>query len=220
MSYRWKLGVFWKIQEISSLISTVFLPDNIFTSIMLEIERLKVVYPHHKIMHLSNRINCSNVKLVSYHQFLKVTNSISWCFLGWISILRNLGFLACIENTQMLRMWVKKPFQKFRLGSAFYGEGRLRAFISLTFLGKITKFLCSLEWKFPEFFKTHPTFICGSRSLWTQRGVFLGHPVQTEPLLEVLSVNSFPTSNTCTNILVPSLNFHKTKSILVFSIDG
>ena len=71
-------------------------------------------------------------------------------------------FLACIENTQMLRMWVKKPFQKFRLGSAFYGEGRLRAFISLTFLGKITKFLCSLEWKFPEFFKTHPTFICSS----------------------------------------------------------
>ena len=140
-------------------------------------------------MHLSNRINCAKVKLVSYHQFLRVTNSISWCFLGWNLILRNLGFLACIENTQMLRMWVKKPFlkqiQKFRLGSAFYGEGsQLWAFISQTFLGKITKFLCSLEWKFPEFFKTHPTFICSSlfkasRSLWTQRGVFFGTPCRS-----------------------------------------
>ena len=50
--------------------------------IMPEIERLKVGYPLHKIMHLSNRINLSNDKLVSYHQFLRVTNSISWCLLG------------------------------------------------------------------------------------------------------------------------------------------
>ena len=52
-----------------------------------------------------------------------------------------------------------------------------------TFLGKNTKFLCPLDWKFPEFFKTHPTFICrpllrpvmGNLPRIT---VFLGHPVK------------------------------------------
>ena len=41
-----------------------------------------------------------------------------------------------------------------------YGEGsQLWAFISQSFLDKNTKFLCSLDWKFAEFFKTHQTFI-------------------------------------------------------------
>ena len=34
--------------------------------------------------------------------------------------------------------------------------------ISQVFLAESTKFLCSLYWKFPELFKTHPTFICSS----------------------------------------------------------
>ena len=43
----------------------------------------------------------------------------------------------------------------------FYDEGsQLWAFLSQAILGKNTKFLCSLDRKFPEFFKTHPTFIC------------------------------------------------------------
>ena len=55
-----------------------------FYQIMPEIDRLKVGYPLHKIMHLSNRINCAKVKLVSYHQFLRVTNSIFGTFWGEI----------------------------------------------------------------------------------------------------------------------------------------
>ena len=42
--------------------------------------------------------------------------------------------------------------------------------ISQAFLGKNTKFLCSLDWKFPEFFKTHPTLICSS-FLWAFRSI-------------------------------------------------
>ena len=57
----------------------------------------------------------------------------------------------------------KKYFQEFSLGSIFYGEAsQLWAFISQAFFGKNTKFLCSLDWEFPEFFKTHLTFICRS----------------------------------------------------------
>ena len=49
-------------------------------------------------------------------------------------------------------------------------------------LGKNTKFLCSLDWKFPEFFKTHPTFICSSflrasDAFKHKRAFFLGDPV-------------------------------------------
>ena len=64
----------------------------------------------------------------------------------------------------------------------FYDEGsQLWAFITQAFLYKNAKFLCSLDWKFPEFFKTHPTFICSSflsasRSLRTQTSVFSGTP--------------------------------------------
>ena len=42
----------------------------------------------------------------------------------------------------------------------FYGEGsQLWALISQWFFYQNSKFQCSLDWKFPEFFKTHPTFI-------------------------------------------------------------
>ena len=134
-------------------------------------------------MHLSN---CSKVKLVSYHQFLRVTNSIPWCFLGWNSILRNLSFLACIENTQIIRLWVKKPFfQKYFKNSGQVQHFKVRVanfeplYLRLLWV-KIQSF-CALDWKFPEFFKTHPTFICtsflkASRSLWTLTSVFFGTP--------------------------------------------
>ena len=94
-----------------------------------------------------------------------------WDLLSWItwpgpgSELDNLNSLFCCSN------------------AFFCEEGcQLWAFISQVFFGKNTKFLCSLDWKFPEFFKTHPTFICSSlfrasRSLWTLTSVFLGHPV-------------------------------------------
>ena len=43
----------------------------------------------------------------------------------------------------------------------FYDKGsQLWALISQAILGKNKKFLCSLDWKFSEFFKTHLTFIC------------------------------------------------------------
>ena len=66
--------------------------------------------------------------------------------------------------------------------SLFFGEGsQLWAFISQSFLDKNTKFLCSLDWKFPEFFKTHPTFIFRPfprpvMGIWTLIPVFLGTP--------------------------------------------
>ena len=72
-------------------------------------------------------------------------------------------------------------FQECSL-ALFYGDGsQLGGLISQAFLGENTKFLCSLDWNFPEFFKTHPTFICSSflrasRSLRTQTSVFSGTP--------------------------------------------
>ena len=39
---------------------------------------------------------------------------------------------------------------------------QLWPFMSQAFFGTKIKFLCSLDWEFPEFFKTHLTFICRS----------------------------------------------------------
>ena len=58
------------------------------------------------------------------------------------------------EHTQIYNSWF------FCSNAIFYCESdQLWAFISQSFWGKNTKFLFSLDWKFPEFFKTHPTFI-------------------------------------------------------------
>ena len=39
-----------------------------------------------------------------------------------------------------------------------FSQGRqLEALISHAFFGKILKFLCTQDWKFPEFFKNRPT---------------------------------------------------------------
>ena len=48
---------------------------------LLEIKRLKFGYPHHKIMHLSIKINCHEIELVSYHHPLIVPKGISECLL-------------------------------------------------------------------------------------------------------------------------------------------
>ncbi len=66
-----------------------------------------------------------------------------------------------------------------------------RVRVSQVILGKNTKFLCLLHWKFPEFFKTHPTFICSSilkasSSIKSKSPFFLGHPVHS---LEISVVN-------------------------------
>ena len=65
----------------------------------------------------------------------------------------------------------------------FYDKGsHLYTFISQAILGKNTKFLCSLDWKFPEFLKL--TQLLSIAHLWRPLGAFkrksnffLGHPV-------------------------------------------
>ena len=62
------------------------------------------------------------------------------------------------------------------------GGRHLWTHFSQSFFDKNEEFLCSSERKFPELFKTHPTFVYSpllvpSMACQTQRGVFLGHPV-------------------------------------------
>ena len=88
-----------------------------------------------------------------------------WNFLG-LMIMNKLIFITVDSTAQM---------------HYFMMSSRLWAFITQALLAKNTKFLCPLDWKFPEFFKTHPTFICSSflrasRSIWTLTGVFFGTP--------------------------------------------
>ena len=62
------------------------------------------------------------------------------------------------------------------------GVGMFNRVFLNCFFTKIGEFLCSLEWKFPEFYKTHPTFVFGPLLMPpTARQIliplFLGHPV-------------------------------------------
>ena len=138
-------------------------------------------------MHLSCKINSYKTELVHNHQPLIVPVGISvksqeyflvknyilsnFCFLGW----KRKG----LDYESDTFLW--GYFQECRL-ALFYGEGsQLWDLISQVFVAKNTKFLCSIDWKFPEFFKTHPTFICSSflgasRSIWTLTGVFFETP--------------------------------------------
>ena len=101
------MGEFWKIQEISSLMSTETL---YFYPKLLEIQRLKVGYPYHKILHLSIKIHCHKVELMSYYHNQMVPKGISECLLKWNLILSNPFFLGCIEK--MLRLWVRHHFME------------------------------------------------------------------------------------------------------------
>ena len=111
---------FWKIQEISSLMSTETL---YFYPKLLEIQRLKVGYPYHKILQLCIKIHQNKVELMSYYHNQMVPKGISECLLKWNLILSNPFFLGCIGK--MLRLWVrhhfmeKKYFQECSLGSIF-----------------------------------------------------------------------------------------------------
>ena len=56
-------------------------------------------------MHLSNRINCAKVKLVSYHKFLRITYKEHFMLLSGVKLSsQKLMLLACIENTKMPRI--------------------------------------------------------------------------------------------------------------------
>ncbi len=48
---------------------------------LLEIYMLKVGYPYHKVLHLSMKINCHKVELVSYCYHLMVPKGISKCLI-------------------------------------------------------------------------------------------------------------------------------------------
>ena len=84
----------------------------------------------------------------------------------------------------------------------FYGEGsQLWAFISQSFLDKNTKFLCSLDWKFPEFFKTPPTFIFRPlprpvMGILQRITLFLGQPVELGQALGIIVMFCLPQPNT------------------------
>ena len=63
------------------------------------------------------------------------------------------------------------------------GGRHLWTHFSQSFSDKNEEFLCSSERKFPELFKTHPTFVYSpllvpSKACQTQRGVFFRHPVE------------------------------------------
>ena len=64
----------------------------------------------------------------------------------------------------------------------FRGGSHIWPRFSRVFFLKNVEFLCSLERKFPEFFKTHPTFVFSSllkpsTARQTLITLFLGHPV-------------------------------------------
>ena len=85
--------------------------------------------------------------------------------------------------TRQFLMYIVKihpVFQEFRLGSAFFGKvANFEPWYLRHFWVKIQSFCADL--KFPEFFKTHPTFVHSSlfkasRSLWTLTSIFFGTP--------------------------------------------
>ena len=68
----------------------------------------------------------------------------------------------------------------------FFRGGRyVRPWFSQLFFHKSGEFLCSLERKFPKFFKTHPPFVCSpllmpSTACQTLIPLFLGTPCRYE----------------------------------------
>ena len=80
-----------------------------------------------------------------------------------------------------LREYLNSTHRSIRKKESIQTSSYRRSLKYFVLFGKNTKFLCSLDWKFPEFFKTHRTFICSSlfrasRSLWTLTSVFFGTP--------------------------------------------
>ena len=80
-----------------------------------------------------------------------------------------------LYKTQMYGQWFKLPWikrkQRTKMNKTFHSVllrnviffrvGRqLWPPFSQAFFPKLGMFLCSLDWKFPEFSKTHPTFVC------------------------------------------------------------
>merc|ERR1712016_290654 len=68
------------------------------------------------------------------------------------------------------------------LFSLFEGVRHLLPHFSQPFFHKIIMFLCLLERKFPELFKTHPTFFSSAlqkakKSIYAKFPLFWGHPV-------------------------------------------
>ena len=79
-----------------------------------------------------------------------------------------------------------------KIAPALGEASQLWALMSQAFLGKNTKFLCSLDWKFPRIFKTHQISSWMWKAYWSLQTLitlFVGHPVSEEMLRgEVMSV--------------------------------
>ena len=69
--------------------------------------------PYNKLLHLSIKINCHKVELVSYYHHLMVPKGISEWVLWWNLILSNTFFLGCIEK--MLMLWVRHHFMEEKI---------------------------------------------------------------------------------------------------------
>ena len=96
----------------------------------------------------------------------------------------------------------RKKIHSVLLGNViFRGGGRqLWPPFSQPFFSKMGMFLCSLDWKFPKFSKTHPTFVCspflgGAMGNKRQITLFFGTPCTCISIRQVL-INLF-TAHSC-----------------------
>ena len=110
--------------------------------------------------------------LKNSRNFLSNENSYFLWKNGWEK--RGQRWLPPLKKLENFRIWV--------FGFFFWGGSHLWPCFSRPFFHINWEFLCSLDRKFPEFFKTHPTFVFSSLLVptiahWTRIPVFLGHPV-------------------------------------------
>ena len=121
-----------------------------------EIQRLKVGYPHQKIVQLHSWNYCDKLINSAFSNTAKKTkvakNEISPRKYSWLLQ----KFVLEISGADDYAIY---NYGFYGSDALFYDEGsQLWAFMSQAFLVKSIKFLCSSDWKFPEVFKTHPTF--------------------------------------------------------------
>ena len=79
-----------------------------------------------------------------------------------ISASQVLGWILEVNKVLEAKETFLSKYKYFWGFSHFEGGRHLLPYFSRLFLHKIIMFLCLLERKFPEFFKTHPTFSSGA----------------------------------------------------------
>ena len=79
-----------------------------------------------------------------------------------ISLSQVLGWILEVNKVLEAKETFLSKYKYFWGFSHFEGGRHLLPYFSRLFLHKIIMFLCLLERKFPEFFKTHPTFSSGA----------------------------------------------------------